>query len=96
MLIRLIALRVQPQHMAAFQAASLANLAASLVEPGVVRFEFYQHSDDPARFTVLEVYRDDAAREAHLRTPHFLAWRQAAAEMLAEPLASSPVRQLFP
>jgi len=36
-----------------------------------LRFDLIQDSDDPNRFYFYEVYRDEAALEAHRQTPHF-------------------------
>jgi quinol monooxygenase YgiN len=51
----------------------------------VVRFDFVQQSDDPTRYMLLEVYRDEAALASHRETPHYLAWAAKAPDMLAEP-----------
>lgn len=88
--IRVVAVTVQPEHMAAFLAASRLNLEATQREPGVIRFEFLQQADDPTRFVVVEIYRDEAARQAHLESAHFQAWRQAVDGMLAAPPVSVP------
>ena len=44
---------------------------ASVKEPGVVRFEVGRSTDDPNVFVLWEVYRDQAAVEAHKASPHF-------------------------
>src|SRR5438270_12645783 len=44
---------------------------ASIKEPGVVRFDVARSSDDPAVFVLWEVYRDQAAVEAHNASEHF-------------------------
>ena len=41
-------------------------------EPGCMRFDVHQSRKDPRRFMLYELYRDDAALDAHRRTPHFL------------------------
>ena len=52
----------------AFAAASLENARNSLTEPGVARFDVVQEVDDPRRFVLVEVYRDeDAAAADELR-----------------------------
>src|SRR2546430_308460 len=40
-------------------------------EPGCLRFDVIQDRDDPNRFYFYEIYRDEAALEAHRQTPHF-------------------------
>jgi len=39
-------------------------------EPGCLRFEAYQPSDQLDRYFVMERYRDQAAFDVHLSTPH--------------------------
>ena len=69
----------------AFRAASLANAEASRNEPGITRFDLLQQVDDPTRFILYEEYVDEAARQAHKTTPHYLTWREAVAELMATP-----------
>ena len=45
--------------------------AASVKEPGVVRFEVGRSTDDPNVFVLWEVYRDKNAAEAHQKSEHF-------------------------
>ena len=44
---------------------------ASVKEPGVIQFEVGRSSDDPNVFALWEVYRDQAAADAHRDTEHF-------------------------
>ena len=71
-----------------FLNASRANAEASRQEPGIAQFAVFQQSDVPARFLLIEAYRtaEDPAR--HKETAHYAAWRDAVAEMMAEPRCS--------
>ena len=88
--------RVRPERIAEFLAATQVNAQASLAEPGVLRFDVIQDQDDPAHVVLVEVYRDDDAAAAHKQTPHYAAWRDAVAEMMAEPRASTRFSAVFP
>ncbi len=77
--------RVKPEHVEAFQAASLANAEASRREPGVLRFDVVQQREDPTRFVLVEVYRNSEAHAAHRETAHYATWRDAVNDMMAEP-----------
>jgi autoinducer 2-degrading protein len=44
---------------------------ASVKEPGVMRFDVARSSDDPNVFVLWEVYRDQAAVDAHNASEHF-------------------------
>jgi len=36
-----------------------------------------QAADDPDRFVLYEVYRDDAGAKAHKQTPHYARWAES-------------------
>jgi len=88
--------RVRPDCIEAFQAATLANAQASVQEPGVARFDVVQQTDDAAKFVLVEVYRDAAAAAAHKETPHYAIWRDTVAGMMAEPRTSVKFNNVFP
>jgi (4S)-4-hydroxy-5-phosphonooxypentane-2,3-dione isomerase len=88
--------RVRRERVAEFLAATLVNAKASLGEPGVVRFDVTQDQADPGHVVLVEVYRDDDAAAAHKQTPHYAVWRDAVAEMMAEPRASAKFTAVFP
>jgi quinol monooxygenase YgiN len=66
---------IKPEGVEAYKAATLANAQKTRLEPGVLRFEFFQDSTNPNHFSLFEVYADMAARDAHLETDHFLKWK---------------------
>ena len=77
--------RVRPGAEDAFVSAALANAEASRREPGVLRFDLLQEREDPSRFLLVEIYRDEAAAAAHKQTGHYARWRDAVAGLMAEP-----------
>jgi (4S)-4-hydroxy-5-phosphonooxypentane-2,3-dione isomerase len=83
---------VKPDAVEAFRAATLANASASVREPGVFRFDVIQQQDDATRFVLIEIYRTPEAAIAHKDTPHYLAWRDAVAPLMAEPRTSVKYR----
>lgn len=96
MLIVHVHVHVKPEFVEAFKAASLDNASHSVQEPGVARFDVIQQTGDPTRFVLVEVYRtaDDPAR--HKETAHYASWRDAVAEMMAEPRQSTKFDNVFP
>lgn len=96
MLVVHVHVRVRPAQVEDFLAATLINARASLGEPGVLRFDVIQDQADPEHLVLTEVYRDDDAAAAHKQTPHYAAWRDAVAEMMAEPRASARFSAVFP
>ncbi len=96
MLIVHVFVHVKPEAVEAFQAASLDNARHSVQEPGVARFDVIQQRDDPTRFVLLEVYRTAEAPAAHKATAHYARWRDAVADMMAEPRYAIQYHNLFP
>jgi len=63
--------------------ALLKQLAeASQKEAGVVRFDVYQQTNRPNHFTVLEIWKDQAAADAHAVEAHTKEFRQKLGSML--------------
>ena len=83
--VTLVHVHVRPEFVAPFLAATLRNHEGSVREPGCVRFDVLQSADAPERFTLFEVFRDDAAAAAHKNTPHYLAWRDEVRDWMASP-----------
>ncbi len=88
--------QVKPEHLEVFKAATLVNARASVQEPGILRFDVVQQADDPTRFVLVEVYRDEAANAAHRETPHYAVWRDTVANMMAVPRTRAIYHELFP
>ena len=53
-------------------------------EPGCLRFDVIQDADDPNRIWLYEVYRDEAAFQAHTQAPHFIKFRDATQDIRVE------------
>src|SRR5580704_5641153 len=87
MLIVHVHVRVKLASVEAFRAATLENARNSIQEPGIARFDVLQQADDPSRFLLLEIYRSADAPARHRETAHYIAWRDAVADMMAEPRA---------
>jgi (4S)-4-hydroxy-5-phosphonooxypentane-2,3-dione isomerase len=87
---------VLPESVEAFRAASLANAAASIREPGCVRFDVVEEAADPTRFVLVEVYRGQAGAAAHKQSTHYQIWRDTVAPMMAEPRASKSYATVTP
>jgi (4S)-4-hydroxy-5-phosphonooxypentane-2,3-dione isomerase len=96
MLVVHVHVRVLPDRVEEFLTATLINARASLAEPGVLRFDVLQDHADPAHVVLNEVYVDEEASAAHKLTPHYAAWRDSVAEMMAVPRESARYSAVFP
>jgi autoinducer 2-degrading protein len=88
--------KVKEDQIDAFKQASLENARNSIQEPGIARFDVIQQKDDATQFVLVEVYRtpDDPAK--HKEKAHYAAWRDAVADMMAEPRYSIKYNNIFP
>ena len=87
---------VKPLFIDAFRTATLDNARKSVGEPGIARFDVLQSVDDPTHFVLVEVYRTANAPAQHKETAHYQTWRDAVAEMMAEPRNSAQFTNVFP
>ncbi len=92
----LVHVHVKPEAIEDFKAISQENARNSIQEPGIARFDVIQQADDPTRFILVEVYRDADASAKHKETAHYMAWRDRAIDMMAEPRYSIKYQNIFP
>lgn len=62
-------LTVRPGQDERFRQIMRTNVALSRREPGVIYYDVFQATDDPRIYVNVEVYRSEAAFQAHLRAP---------------------------
>lgn len=96
MLVVLVYVHVKPEYIDAFRVASIDNARHSVEEPGIARFDVIQQIDEPARFVLVEVYRSQDATVRHKETAHYARWRDAVADMMAEPRGSTKFTSRYP
>jgi (4S)-4-hydroxy-5-phosphonooxypentane-2,3-dione isomerase len=96
MLIVHVHVQVYAESVDAFIEATLENARNSIREPGIARFDVVQQMDDPTRFVLTEIYRDEAATKAHKETAHYAKWRDTVAPMMSAPRTGVRFSNLFP
>lgn len=87
---------VKKEFVEAFRNATLENARNSVQEPGIARFDVLQQQDDPTRFILIEVYRNEDAPAKHKETAHYAKWRDSVTEMMAEPRQGIKYTNVFP
>ena len=80
-----VTVQVEEPFVGQFIEATLDNARNTRKEPGNVRFDVSQCVDDRLRFLLSEVYRTPEDFKAHQQTEHYLRWKQAVAEWMAQP-----------
>ncbi len=82
-IVRIAELDIDPAELDAYKALLREEIDASVrSEPGVLSLNAVSVKDNPAQIRILEVYADQAAYEAHLKTPHFLKYKNGTAGMV--------------
>ena len=85
MIVTCVYVIIKPETEQRFIEETTLNHIESVKEPGNFRFDLIQHADDPCRFMIYEAYESESAAAAHKNTGHYLRWRDAVADMMAEP-----------
>ena len=96
MLAMWVKVRVKPGERERFlQAIEVDALGSERDEPGCLRFNVLRDQQDQNVYYFFEVYRDEAALEAHRAAPHYAVWR-AAADTLDGPTEAIRCDSVFP
>lgn len=94
MIATIVHVHVKPEFIEAFRAASIANHECSVRELGNCRFDVLQSESDPCYFVLYEAYESKEQAAAHKETDHYRIWRNAVAEMMAEPRKGVPFSRI--
>ena len=82
-MVRIANLIIDARYLESYREALKEEVEASVrLEPGVLTLYAVSAKDDPTRFTILEIYADKAAYEAHLKTPHFIKYKAITQDMV--------------
>src|SRR5215831_12919475 len=91
-----VKVRIKPAERQRFlHAIEVDALGSERDEPGCFRFHVLQDAQDPNVYYFYEVYRDQAALDAHRATPHYKVW-QAVADTLDGPTEATRCQTVFP
>jgi len=91
-----VKVKVKPDQKKRFLEAIEADaLGSERDEPGCLRFNVLQDEQDENTYYFYEVYKDQAALEAHRAAPHYAVWR-AAADSLDGPTQATRCKPVFP
>jgi autoinducer 2-degrading protein len=89
MLAMWVRVRVKPEERERFlKAIEVDALGSERDEAGCMRFNVLQDAQDHNVYYFYEVYRDEAALEAHRAAPHYAVWRAAADTLDGTPQAT--------
>jgi autoinducer 2-degrading protein len=85
MIVTCVYIHVKPDAIDRFLELTTLNHLESVKEPGNLRFDLVRQSNDSCRFMLYEAYESEEEALAHKNTLHYLKWRDAVNDLMAEP-----------
>lgn len=80
-----VTFQIKPGHLEAFLPLMLTNANTSLnEEPGCTQFDVCTDPNQPDEVFLYELYDDEAAFQAHLKSAHFLRFDRETGPMIAD------------
>lgn len=95
MLTIIVNIYVKPEYRNEFIPATLKNVKNSLLEPVVIRFDFFENANEDNAFILIEVYKSREAQLEHKKTPHYNEWREQVEKMMLEPRVSTNYKNIL-
>jgi autoinducer 2-degrading protein len=96
MFIAAVHVYIKPDRVDDFKEMIQANHEGSIREPGCLRFDVAQSKADPTEFLLWECYVDEEANRFHKTTPHYLAFKAMAPELMARERVSDLYTGIYP
>ena len=96
MFIAAVHIYIKPDKIDDFKEMIRANHEGSIKEPGCLRFDVAQSKGDPTEFLLWESYVDEEAASFHKTTPHYLAFKAKAPDLMARERVSDLYTGLYP
>jgi quinol monooxygenase YgiN len=82
-MVRLAKIEVDPAQLEQYNAALKEQMTTAIkVEPGVLTYYAVADKAEPSHITILEIYADTAAYQAHIQTPHFKKYKVTVQNMV--------------
>jgi quinol monooxygenase YgiN len=84
-IVRIAKIQVDPAQLEKYNAALKEQMTTAVkVEPGVLTYYAVADKSNPSHITILEVYADTAAYQAHILTPHFKKYKATVEHMVTK------------
>ena len=82
-MVRLAKLVIDSAQLNSYNAFLKEEIETSVrVEPGVLTLYAVSEKNRPTHITILEIYANEAAYQAHVKTPHFLKYKNGTSKMV--------------
>jgi quinol monooxygenase YgiN len=82
-IVRIAELEIDPAQLDKYTAAVKEEMEISVrTEPGVLGIYSVAEKDNPSKLRFFEIYADEAAYQAHIRSPHFRKYYETTKTMI--------------
>ncbi|RYG11236.1 MAG: antibiotic biosynthesis monooxygenase [Chitinophagaceae bacterium] len=82
-LVRMAKIEVHQQYLEEYKSFLTEEIKASIAkEPGVLTLYAMHNKDNPHHISIVEIYANKAAYEKHIKTPHFLKYKNGTLNMI--------------
>ena len=82
-IVRIAELEIDPAQLDAYKLALKEEIETSIrIEPGVLTLYAVSLKEHPEQIRLFETYRDAAAYESHIQSPHFKTYKDRTREMV--------------
>lgn len=82
-MVRLAKIKVDPSQLEKYSMALKEQMTTAIrVEPGVLTYYAVSEKNEPSSITILEIYADTTAYNSHIKTPHFLKYKERVSNMV--------------
>ncbi|WP_421879118.1 putative quinol monooxygenase [Marinoscillum sp.] len=83
LVVRLAKLEIDSTRLTEYESFLTEEIKEAVAkEPGVLTMYAVQDQTKPHHVTIMEIYANDSAYQAHLNTPHFLKYKNGTREMV--------------
>lgn len=84
-IVRIAKIQVDPAQLEKYNAVLKEQMTTAVrVEPGVLTYYAVADKANPSHITILEIYADTAAYQAHIQTPHFKKYKATIEHMVTK------------
>ncbi len=92
----IVRMEARPDKVDQLIALARHNALETRKEPGNVQFDVLRSPENPLKFALVEIYKDEAALKEHQKTAHYARWKEEVPGLLAQPRVSEKYDVLTP
>jgi quinol monooxygenase YgiN len=81
--VRLVKIEIEPDALAQYTELLNQQMKTAVkLEEGVLEYRVVNEKENPHRFTLIEIYRNYDSYLSHIKTPHFLKYKDSSQDMV--------------